>query len=163
MTVTGPEHQHPGYEENISIHRTCVHNTQQYKNWKIIKACRSFVPSPHQSDSLSICIFALDGNIIQKEMNQMKKLTTCTYYVDCDGRDILSLLRAQAKAGAAWAWAQRSWRQRVGSSHHVVIRERHNCNAHQSEGRVGIFKYNLQMQVKGAFFASYLQTAGYDA
>ena len=124
MTVTGPEHQHPGYEENISIHRTCVHNTQQYKNWKIIKACRSFVPSPHQSDSLSICIFALDGNIIQKEMNQMKKLTTCTYYVDCDGRDILSLLRAQAKAGAAWAWAQRSWRQRVGSSHHVVTRER---------------------------------------
>ena len=39
----------------------------------------------------------------------------------------------------------------------------HNCNTHQSEGRVGIFKYNLQMQVKGAFFASYLQTAGYDA
>ena len=32
VTVTGPEHQHPGYEENISIHRTCVHNTQQYKN-----------------------------------------------------------------------------------------------------------------------------------
>ena len=39
----------------------------------------------------------------------------------------------------------------------------HNCNAHQSEGRVGIFKYNLQMQVIGALFASYLQTAGYDA
>ena len=35
---------------------------------------------------------------------------------------------------------------------------RHNCNAHQSEGWVGIFKYNLQMQVEGAFSASYLQT-----
>ena len=34
----------------------------------------------------------------------------------------------------------------------------HNCNAHQSEGRVWIFKYNLQMQVEGALFASYLQT-----
>ena len=34
----------------------------------------------------------------------------------------------------------------------------HNCNAHQSEGWVVIFKYNLQMQVKGAFLASCLQT-----
>ena len=33
----------------------------------------------------------------------------------------------------------------------------HNCNPHQSEGRVGIFKYNLHMQVVGAFFAFYLQ------
>ena len=41
----------------------------------------------------------------------------------------------------------------------VKLRSRsHNCNAHQSEGRVGIFKYNLHMQVVGAFFASYLQT-----
>ena len=45
----------------------------------------------------------------------------------------------------------------------VLVTGSHNCNAHQSEGRVGIFKYNLQMQVIGALFASYLQTAGYDA
>ena len=30
----------------------------------------------------------------------------------------------------------------------------HNCNAHQSEGRVEIFKYHLQMQVICGLFAS---------
>ena len=34
----------------------------------------------------------------------------------------------------------------------------HNCNAQQSEVRVGIIKDNLQMQVQGVLFASYLQT-----
>ena len=44
------------------------------------------------------------------------------------------------------------------ASHGMIWTGRHNCNAQQSEGRVRIFKYNLQMQVIGALFASYLQT-----
>ena len=35
---------------------------------------------------------------------------------------------------------------------------RHNCNAHQLEGRVGILKYHLQMQVVSAPCAFKLQT-----
>ena len=55
----------------------------------------------------------------------MKELTSCTYYVDCDGRDILSI----GSPGQGWGCLSLSSEIVTsescdGAKHHVVIRER---------------------------------------
>ncbi len=60
---------------------------------------------------------------------------------------------SQALGGAARVWDINYQASRVELFTLDPDPRQHNCNAHQSEGWVEIFKYYLQMQIVGAFFA----------